>query len=138
MALFKFSNRDTEKALLTSSQSLFFHFVYIQDISLHTRQKVTFPYWMWPNLQLPSHSLKKSITLSWRRPLSYRNQSIDFGSKSVDWFLYDSGLRHERVKEIGKELFKRIVEVIKESLEQGLDIKHIITRLIKLLLSSLT
>ena len=33
------------------------------------------------------------LTLSWRRPLSYRNQS-----KSMDWFLYDNGLRHERVK----------------------------------------
>ena len=31
-------------------------------------------------------------------PLSYRNQSIDLQSKSVDWFLYDNGLRHERVK----------------------------------------
>ena len=28
-------------------------------------------------------------------PLSYRNQSID-----LDWFLYDNGLRHERVKVI--------------------------------------
>ena len=28
------------------------------------------------------------LTLSWRGPLPYRNQ---------DWFLYDSGLRHERV-----------------------------------------
>ena len=37
------------------------------------------------------------VTLSWRRPLSYRNQSIDLRSKSVDWFLYDNGLRHERV-----------------------------------------
>ena len=33
------------------------------------------------------------LTLSWRRPLSYRNQSID-------WFLYDNVLRHERVKGI--------------------------------------
>ena len=39
----------------------------------------------------------KWLTLSWRRPLSYRNQSIDFQSKSMDWFLYDNGLRHERV-----------------------------------------
>ena len=38
------------------------------------------------------------LTLSWRRPLSYRNQSIDFRSKSIDWFLYDNGLRHKRVK----------------------------------------
>ena len=30
------------------------------------------------------------LTLSWRSPLSYR--------KSMDWFLYDNGLRHERVK----------------------------------------
>ena len=37
------------------------------------------------------------VTLSWRRPLSYRKQSIDLRSKSVDWFLYDNGLRHERV-----------------------------------------
>ena len=39
--------------------------------------------------QIWSHLLK-SLTLSWRRPLSYRNQSMD-------WFLYDKGLRHERV-----------------------------------------
>ena len=32
------------------------------------------------------------LTLSWRRPLSYRNQSKNH------WFLYDNGLRHEKVK----------------------------------------
>ena len=37
------------------------------------------------------------LTLSWRRPLSYRNQIIDLLGKSMDWFLYDNGLRHERV-----------------------------------------
>ena len=37
------------------------------------------------------------LTLSWRRPLSYRNQSGDLLSKSMDCFLYDNGLRHERV-----------------------------------------
>ena len=31
-------------------------------------------------------------------PLSYRNLSTDLQSKSMDWFLYDNGLRHERVK----------------------------------------
>ena len=41
---------------------------------------------------------KRILTLSWRRPLSYRNQSIDLQSKSMDWFLYDNDLRHERVK----------------------------------------
>ena len=33
------------------------------------------------------------LTLSWRRPLTYRNR------KSMDWFLYDNGLHHERVKQ---------------------------------------
>ena len=28
----------------------------------------------------------------------YRNQSIDLPRKSMDWFLYDIGLHHERVK----------------------------------------
>ena len=39
-----------------------------------------------------------SLTFSWRKLLSYRNQSIDLWSKLMDWFLYDNGLRHERVK----------------------------------------
>ena len=38
------------------------------------------------------------LTLSWRRPLSYRNQSIDLQTQSINWFLHDNGLRHERVK----------------------------------------
>ena len=38
------------------------------------------------------------LTLSWRGPLPYRNQSTDLQRKSMDWFLYDNGLRHERVK----------------------------------------
>ena len=38
------------------------------------------------------------LTLTWRRPLSYRNQPTDLRSKSMGWFLYDNGLRHERVK----------------------------------------
>ena len=38
------------------------------------------------------------LTLSWRRQISYRKQSIDFLCKSMDWFLYEDGLRHKRVK----------------------------------------
>ena len=41
--------------------------------------------------------LKTGLTLSWRRPLSYRNQSLDLLCKLMDWFLYDIGLCHERV-----------------------------------------
>ena len=37
------------------------------------------------------------LTLSWQSSLSYRNQFTDLQSKSMDWFLYDRGLRHERV-----------------------------------------
>ena len=40
----------------------------------------------------------KSLKSFMTEPLSYRNQSIDLLCKSVDWFLYDNGLRHERVK----------------------------------------
>ena len=38
------------------------------------------------------------INLSRRRPLSYRNQSIDLVRKSMDWFLFDNALRLVRVK----------------------------------------
>ena len=38
------------------------------------------------------------LTLSWRRPISHRNQSIDLLRKSMDWFLYDIRLRHKSVK----------------------------------------
>ena len=44
------------------------------------------------------------LTLSRRRPLSYRNQLTDLQSKSMDWFLYDNGLHHKRVKGFGKYL----------------------------------
>ena len=36
------------------------------------------------------------LTFSWRWSLSYRNQFIDLQNKSMDWFLYDIGLRHEK------------------------------------------
>ena len=37
-------------------------------------------------------------TLSWWRSLSYRNQSLDLLCISIDWFLYDRDLRHERIR----------------------------------------
>ena len=39
-----------------------------------------------------------TLTLSWRRSPSCRKQSINLQSNSMDWFLYDRDLRHERVK----------------------------------------
>ena len=44
------------------------------------------------------HFFVGQLTLSWRRSLSYRNQSNGVLRNSMDWFLYDNGLRHERVK----------------------------------------
>ena len=41
---------------------------------------------------------KGALTLSWRRLLSYRNQSTELQSRSIDWFLYHNDLREERVK----------------------------------------
>ena len=52
------------------------------------------------------HNRCISFTLSWRRPLSYRNHSIDLHRKSMDWFLYDNGLRHERVNWTKEHLIK--------------------------------
>ena len=46
---------------------------------------------------LMSEDLFQTLTLSWWRCLSYRNQSIYLLWKSIDWFLYDRDLRHERV-----------------------------------------
>ena len=54
----------------------------------------------------------KYFNLSWRRPLSYRNQSIDLLRKSMDWFLYDNGLRHERVKRMHWTELNRIKDLI--------------------------
>ena len=44
------------------------------------------------------------LTLSRRRPLSYRNQSIGLRSKSMDWLLYDNGLRLDRVNDAAVKL----------------------------------
>ena len=54
------------------------------------------PYILWLSL---------FFTLSCRNPLSYRNQSIDFFCKSMDWFLYDNGLPHERVNDLSDILY---------------------------------
>ena len=44
--------------------------------------------------------VKLYLTLSRRRPLSYRNQALDLLRKSMDWFLYDNGRRLERVNSV--------------------------------------
>ena len=54
---------------------------------------------------------ENSLTLSRRRPISYRNQSIDLLGKSMDWFLYDNRLCHEMVNK--KIIYKRSCLYIK-------------------------
>ena len=51
-------------------------------------------------LILQTNNYKREWHLNlWRpRPISYRNQSINLQSKSMDWFPYDIGLGNERVK----------------------------------------
>ena len=45
----------------------------------------------------PGNYILISLTLSRRRSMSYRNQSIDLQRKSMDWLLNDRDFRHERV-----------------------------------------
>ena len=49
--------------------------------------------WQWLRILI-------SLILSWRSPSSYRNQSTDLLCKSMNWFLYDSGLRDEKVHQV--------------------------------------
>ena len=50
------------------------------------------------NISLWIHASSKALTLSCWRFLSYRSQSTDLFCKSMDWFLYNRDLRHERFK----------------------------------------
>ena len=52
------------------------------------------------------------LTLSRWRPISYRNQSIDLQSKSMDWFLYDIGLHRERINIIKCFCLKFVINKI--------------------------
>ena len=49
-----------------------------------------------------------------RLSLSYRNQSIDLFCKSVDWFLYERKLHHERVNRvlIAPQSYRNIIGVL--------------------------
>ena len=83
-------------------QPLYYWLIFLFIVSLLTEKKSKKIY-VFEALIISKHTvtvnLKKFyLTFSWRRPLSYGNQSIDLQSKSMDWFLYDNGLRHERAK----------------------------------------
>ena len=73
------------------------------------------------------------LTLSCRGPLSYRNQSINLLCKSMDWFLYDDGLRHERVNILHRKKLQHLHFYNESSPKQS----KIKTNLFRLLMSTL-
>ena len=82
------------EALLETSMKLFFLFKTTLMQIWQFFYVFVFP-WKCPILN-PLKPLSQ-LTLSWRRFLSSRNQSIDLLCESFDWFLYGRDLRHERV-----------------------------------------
>ena len=68
----------------------------------------TFPYNFFESFLSPI-----ILTLSWRRSLLYRNHSIDLISKLTDWFLYDRGYHHERVKHSSGIIRMRILNPLR-------------------------
>ena len=62
---------------------IYWHLVYFLLAFL-----LKFSFWHWQQTF--------ALTLSRRRSLPYRNQSIDLLCKSMDWFLNGKDLRHER------------------------------------------
>ena len=51
-----------------------------------------------------------ALTLSWRRFLSCRNQSIDLLWKSVDWFVYDGDLSRNRVNPVDTDVVTTLLQ----------------------------
>ena len=56
-------------------------------------------------------SLLLIITFSLQKSPSYRNQSIDLQSKSIDWFLYARNLHHETGKWSFRGIFKNLSNI---------------------------
>ena len=67
----------------------------------------------------------KGLTISWRRSLSYRNQSIDLLYKSIDWSLYDRDLRHKRVNRIETHSVTNVLIKLLSILLNWIDLKKI-------------
>ena len=66
------------------------------------------------------------LTLWRRRPISYRNQSIDLQSKSMDWFLYDIGLHCERVKVVVESLLETLTKRRSQTFSRSIDLHSVI------------
>ena len=68
----------------------------VEIISLTLFLRVSY-FWLYKKDNV--YHIQYFLTLSWRRPLSYRNQPLDLLCKSMDCFLYDNCLRYERVND---------------------------------------
>ena len=113
--MFKVDNRDTRKmceilSKLTIKTQKWRLFLVFLLLTLKQLNLVGLPNWLgfyhlkWGEginsfmteaviIQKPVHWFAEQIN----GLISYRNQSTDLQSKSMDWFLCDNGLRHERV-----------------------------------------
>ena len=68
----------------------------IESLKFPYKTKIIKPHkQLWMNVSIIFISF---LTLSWRWFLSFRNHSIDWQSKSMDWILNDRDLCHKRVK----------------------------------------
>ena len=62
------------------------------------------------------YTSSKTFALTWRRSLSYRNQSIDLLRRSMGWFLYDRDLRHELRRPSSIILQNSVLRAVKQNL----------------------
>ena len=124
----KKKKRNTKVIPLQKSRSICFGKCRIEQRWYKLRQDVPNAYWKrnflntkWCFYEL-AHEFE-ALTFSWRRSLSYRNQFIDFQSKSMDWFLYDRDLRRERVnKTLKTRKFSNIQLTLESSNSQFLEL----------------
>ena len=93
ICLFKVNNRNIKKRCEISSK-----LTIIKTLELRQWLFMVLLYLNIFHTFVTSPLFLTELSLSWRRSLSYRNQSIDLLSKSMDWFLHHRDLRHKRVK----------------------------------------
>ena len=77
--------------------------------------------------------------LKTEKPLSYRNQSIDLQSKSMDWFLYDNGfllsgdIKRYHWEEMGYNMLrKKPYKLVRNPTNENHGYQHIETRNVSL------
>ena len=68
------------------------------------------------------------LTLSWPKSVSYRNQSTDLQSKSMDRFLYDRDLHPERVKYSTSSYLEKLQNRVKLKTDSVLPLLEILLK----------